>query len=69
MRASITIGVLIICIVLGFIFQDEPFMFKAIVFISIAAPILYALLLMVLQEHENKIKSLENRIYDLENRK
>jgi hypothetical protein len=59
----------VLLITMGFILENESWIMKTVIFIIVAAPVLFFFFIRVLEDYENRIKSLENRIYDLENRK
>ena len=53
----------------GFIFEKESILFKTILAVTTSIPFLLLWALSAIHELGKKVKELENRIYDLENRK
>lgn len=53
----------------GLFFHDESFIFKSVLFLIVAIPVLWFLLVKCLQEQDNRIKELEERVYELEKRR
>jgi membrane protein implicated in regulation of membrane protease activity len=68
MKSFLGIFILIALIGLGFLMEDVPWITKTIIFIIFVAPVLFIAFTRVLEDFEKRIKSLENRIYDLENK-
>lgn len=68
MKSFLGIFIVIALIALGFLMEDVPWVTKTIIFIIFAAPVLFIVFTRVLEDYEKRIKSLENKVYDLENR-
>jgi flagellar motor component MotA len=69
MKSYLGLLFVIVLIVMGFLMENVSWITKTVIFIIVAAPILFVVFTRVLEDYEKRIKSLENRIYDLENRK
>lgn len=54
---------------IGLFFQDESFVFKTVLALAVAVPLLWIALLQYLTKQETRIKELESRIYELENKR
>lgn len=67
MKGFLVLAGLVGCIVLGFIFESEPFIFKFGIFLLIFTPIFIVMLFGILQDFETRIKKLENKIQEMEN--
>ena len=53
----------------GLIFEKETWLFKIFLFLATSIPFLLLFSMSAIHEMGKKISELENRIYDLENRK
>lgn len=69
MKIFLTFSLLFIVAGIGLFIQDESFIFKTVLFLIIALPILWIALLRYLIAQDNRIKELETKVYDLENKR
>lgn len=53
----------------GFVFEKESIAFKLLVFVITSMPFLLLFSMSVIHEISKKVSELENRIFELENRK
>jgi hypothetical protein len=53
----------------GFVFEKETLLFKIFLFLATLIPFSLLFSMSVMHEMSKKISELENRIYDLENRR
>lgn len=69
MKIFLTYALLFAVAGVGLLLQDESFIFKTVLFLAVAVPILWIALLKYLTEQEKQIKELERRVYELENKR
>ncbi len=65
----LAISWLVVAFSCGFIFEKESMLFKILIGLITSIPFLLLFSMSVIHEMGKKISELENRIYDLENRK
>jgi hypothetical protein len=65
----LAIAWLVVAFSCGFIFEKESMLFKILIGLITSIPFLLLFSMSVIHEMGKKISELENRIYDLENRK
>lgn len=63
------IGVFVAYFAFIYFFKDESFVFKSVIFLMIVIPLFYMLFAKVVAEHQNKMKELEDRVRELENKR
>lgn len=66
---KILLAFILIIAGIGLLIQDESFIFKTVVALATAVPILWIALLKYLAELEKQYKELERRVYELENKR
>lgn len=69
MKKLLLVGVFAAYLALVYFFKDESFIFKTVIFFIIAVPIFFVLFIKVFEEQQNRMKELEDRVYELENKK
>lgn len=69
MKKLLLVGVFATYLGLVYFFKDESLVFKAVIFLIIALPIFFVLFIKVFEEQQNRMRELEDRVYELENKK
>lgn len=65
----LAVGWLVVAFGCGFVFEKESIAFKIFVFVITSTPFLLLFFMSVIHEMGKKVSELENRIFDLENRR
>ena len=69
MKVFLAFSLLFIVSGIGLFIQDESLIFKTVLFLVVSIPILWIALLRYLIAQDNRIKELETKVYDLENKR
>ena len=69
MKNLLLLAVFAAYLALVYFFKDESFIFKTVIFLIIAVPLFYVLFARVVEEQQKRIKELEDRVFELQNKR